>query len=120
MRKLCLTFFVALLILCSCTDKSDDTEIKNITVSVIANETQNFEFETEKEYLGEVLKENKFIEGEEGQYGLFIKSVNGIKADEKEEEWWCLTKDNENIMTGVDKTKISDGDKFELTLKKGY
>lgn len=120
MKKIIIPIFAALLLFCGCIQKQETAEIKNITVSVIADTTEDFKIETEKNYLGEALKENELIEGEEGQYGLFITSVNGIKADEKNEEWWCLTKDNESVMTGVDLTPISDGDNFEITLKKGY
>jgi len=109
---------LALALLCSCT--AEITETKNITVSVITNETKEFEIETKRKYLGDALKDEKLISGKNGQYGLFITTVNGITADDKNEEWWCLTKGNESVMTGVDKTPISDGDEFELTLKKGY
>ncbi len=30
------------------------------------------------------------------------KTVNGVTADEAKEEWWCFTKDGEDVMTGVD------------------
>ena len=109
---------LALLLLCSCTPKNEG--IKNITVSVITEKAQQFEITTERKYLGDALKDEGLIKGENGQYGIFITEVNKIKADSKNEEWWCLTKENESVMTGVDKTPISNGDKFELTLKKGY
>ena len=120
MRRVCISLLTVLLILSACADKNTQPETKNITVSVIADKTEKFEIETEKEFLGEALKEKNLIEGEEGQYGIFITSVNGIKANEENKEWWCLTKNNESVMTGADMTKIYDGDKFELTLKRGY
>ena len=57
---------------------------------------------------------------EESQYGLYVKTVNGVTADEAKEEWWCFTKDGEDVMTGVDSTPVADGDHFEITLKTGY
>ena len=66
------------------------------------------------------MEQEKIIEGEDGQYGLFIHTVDGIKADEGKQEWWCLTKGGNNVDTGVDLTPIQDGDSFELTLKVGY
>ena len=117
MKKIGIIFFV-LIILCSCGVKN--TGVKNITVSVITDKTESFEIETEKNNLGDALKDEKLILGKKGQYGIFITTVNNIEADSQNEEWWCLTKDGQSVMTGVDTTPISDGDKFELTLKKGY
>ena len=60
------------------------------------------------------------LEGEEGQYGLYVKSVNGITADEANQEWWCLTKGGEDVMTGVDMTPVEDGAAYEFTLTVGW
>ena len=49
------------------------------------------------------------------------KGTAGQKAiGEAKEEWWCFTKDGEDVMTGVDSTPVADGDHFEITLKTGY
>ena len=95
---------------------------KEITVAVMVDgETKGtHQLQTDAEYLGDVLEQEKIIEGEDGQYGLFIHTVDGIKADEGKQEWWCLTKGGNNVDTGVDLTPIQDGDSFELTLKVGY
>ena len=75
---------------------------------------------TDAEFLRQSLEEQKLVEGEESQYGLYVKTVNGVTADEAKEEWWCFTKDGEDVMTGVDSTPVADGDHFEITLKTGY
>ena len=75
---------------------------------------------TDAEFLRQALEEQKLVEGEESQYGLYVKTVNGVTADEAKEEWWCFTKDGEDVMTGVDSTPVADGDHFEITLKTGY
>lgn len=79
-----------------------------------------FSFSTDAEFLRQALEEQKLVEGEESQYGLYVKTVNGVTADEAKEEWWCFTKDGEDVMTGVDSTPVADGDHFEITLKTGY
>lgn len=95
---------------------------KVITVAVVHGDgsEKEFEYETTKEYLGEVLKDEGLVEGEEGDYGLFITSVDGEEANSANEEWWCLTIDGESSMTSADQTVIEDGDHFELTLTVGY
>ncbi len=95
---------------------------KNITVEVIHRDTSlnTFTYSTDREYLGEVLKDEGLVSGEEGPYGMFIKSVDGETADESNQEWWCITKNNEKLGTSADQTPIADGEKYELTLTIGY
>lgn len=77
-------------------------------------------FTTRMENLGDALKEQELAQGEQGPYGLFIKTVDGESVDEAREEWWCLTKGGEAVMTGADLTAIADGDQFELTFTVGF
>lgn len=95
---------------------------KTITVEVVHKNgsTKSFEYTTQCEFLGEVLSDEKLIEGEDGAYGLFITTVDGEKADDSNQEWWCITKGNEQLNTSADQTPIADGEKYELTLTVGY
>ena len=95
---------------------------KKVSIEVVHGDgkAETFEYNTEAEFLGEILKENELVEGEEGEYGLFITSVDGEKADDTKEQWWCITKSGEMVNTGADQTPIQDQDIFELTLKEGY
>lgn len=95
---------------------------KTITVEVVHKDgkSASFEYTTEKEYLGEVLTEEKLIDGESSEYGMFITTVDGETADDSNQEWWCITKGGERLNSSVDTTPIKDGDKFELTLTVGY
>jgi len=92
-----------------------------ITVTVIDDkgESEEFEVKTNSETLADALLEAKLVEGENGAYGLYIKYVNGIRADyELDGAYWSLSKDGEMLMTGASDTPIADGDKFELTYTK--
>jgi hypothetical protein len=95
---------------------------KTITVSVVDKDgaSEEFTYQTDREFLGEVLQDEKLVEGEAGEFGLFITSVNGITADESNQEWWCITKTGEQVNTSADQTPIADGESYELTLKVGY
>lgn len=94
---------------------------KTVTIEVAAPDYSNtHKIKTDAEFLGDALKEEGIIEGEESQYGLFITSVDSIKADDSKQQWWCITKGGADVVTGVDVTPIADGDTFELTLKEGY
>lgn len=94
-------------------------EIKIVVVHADGEEKE-FTYNTDAEYLGEVLEENKLVEGNKSQYGLFITTVDGEKADDAKQQWWCITKAGEQVNTAVDDTPVQDGEQFELTLKEGY
>lgn len=95
---------------------------KTIVVKVVHGDqsSKEFEYKTDAAYLIDVIKTEKLVEGDEGQYGLFITSVDGEKADDSKQQWWCITKGGEQVNTSADQTPIADGDVFELTLMEGY
>ena len=95
---------------------------KEISVLVVHGDQseKSFVYETDAEYLGEVLLDAALIDGTEGHYGLFVTTVDGETADESKQEWWCISKGGEMTQTSIDTTPIADQDQFELTLKTGY
>ena len=95
---------------------------KEINIIVThADKTENiFTYQTDAEYLADVLLENKLVDGEMGSYGLFITTVDGETVDESNQQWWCITKGGEQVNSGADALPIADGDQFELTLTEGY
>lgn len=95
---------------------------KTITVEVVHKDgsVNSFTYQTDREFLGEVLADEALVEGETGAYGLFITSVDGETADDGNQEWWCITKSGEMLNTSADQTPIADKDQYELTLTVGY
>lgn len=95
---------------------------KTIAIVVDAGEQlqQTTVFHTDQAFLGPLLREDGFVEGEDGEYGLYITAVAGVAADEGKQEWWCITKGGEQVFTGADETPLADGDQFELTLMTGW
>lgn len=95
---------------------------KHISAEVVLADgtSKTFDINTDAEYLRKALEEKKLISGEESEYGLYVKTVDGVTADDSKQEWWCFTKSGEAVNTGVDATPIADGDHFEITLKTGY
>ncbi|MDD3218157.1 MAG: DUF4430 domain-containing protein [Lachnospiraceae bacterium] len=95
---------------------------KKITVTVVHADksSKDFEYQTDAEFLGEVITGDGLVVGEDSDYGLFITEVDGEKADDSKQQWWCITKGGEQVNTSADQTPISDGDTFELTLTEGY
>ncbi len=95
---------------------------KNITVSVVLleGEPESFNYTTDAEFLGDVLLEEGLVNGEMGDYGLYVTEVNGVVADDAKQQWWMLSIGGESTTTGFDTTPINDGDAFEITLVEGY
>ena len=100
-----------------------DTELgegsKTVVVAVRAGENEiSFTIHTDKEYLADALLEHSLIEGEEGQFGLYVKKVNGIVADyDVDKTYWGFYKNGEQMMTGVSAANIADGEHYELVLE---
>ena len=103
----------------------EDTEFgkgaKTVQVEVKAEEKSvTFTIHTDKEILGDALLEHELIAGEEGPYGLYVKSVNGILADyDVNQSYWAVSKNGEAAATGVDGIKFLDGDHYELVYTQG-
>lgn len=94
---------------------------KTITVSVVTDtETTDFTIETDAEYLRQALEQENLVEGSESEYGLFVTTVNGVTADDSQQQWWSFTRNGEMVETGVDTTPIADGETYEITLTTGW
>lgn len=82
-------------------------------------EETRMEIHTDKKTVGEALEELGIIEGEESEYGLFVKTVNGITADyEKDGMYWAFYINDEYAQSGVDATDITEGDSYAMKLEK--
>ena len=89
-----------------------------IVVDKVGKETP-FEIHTDKTIVGEALQELNLLEGEEGEFGLFVKKVNGIEADyNKDGVYWAFYVNNEYAIKGVDETNISPEDIYMFKVEK--
>lgn len=78
----------------------------------------DFEIYTDKETVGEALLDLGLIEGEEGDYGLYVKTVNGITADyDKDGVYWAFYINGEYASTGVDATPITEGEQYSFKVE---
>ncbi|MBR6782103.1 MAG: DUF4430 domain-containing protein [Clostridia bacterium] len=78
-----------------------------------------FEIHTDKTIVGDALLELGLIAGEEGPYGLYVKTVNGITADyETDGTYWAFYEGDSYGMTGVDLTEIKAGATYAFKVSK--
>ena len=69
--------------------------------------------------VGEALLENGLIAGEDGDYGLYVKTVCGITADyDVDKTYWAFYINGEYAMSGVDRTDIAYGAVYEFKIEK--
>ena len=75
---------------------------------------------TDRTTVGEALQELGLIAGEEGPYGLYVKTVNGITADyDTDRTYWGFYINGAYAASGVDVTEITAGDEYELAVERG-
>ena len=101
-----------------------DMELGNganvITVVVAAGESSvTFTINTDKDTVGAALLEHELIAGEDGAYGLYVKTVNGILADyDIDQSYWSFYINGEYAMSGVDSTPVVNGGTYKLEYTK--
>ncbi len=97
-------------------------EGKNAFVFIVTDAEGNnthFMIKTDKETVGEALMELDLISGEEGQYGLYVKTVNGITLDyDKDKMYWAFYEENNYANQGVDQTSIKEGGVYTFKAEK--
>ena len=94
---------------------------KTVTVKgVHADQSEKeFTYETDDEYLGELLTEEGLVEGETSEYGMYITKVDGEQAVfETDNAYWALYENGEYASTGADQTVLDNGDEFSLVYTK--
>ena len=78
-----------------------------------------FEIHTDKETVGDALLEVELIAGEESEYGLYVKTVNGITADyDVDGTYWAFYVNDEYATSGVDTTAIAEGEVYSFKVEK--
>ncbi len=90
---------------------------KAITVTVVHSDGsgKDFSYNTNAEYLGEVILGEGLVEGVEGPYGLEIHAVDGETASwEENQSYWALYEGEEYAMTGADGVVLTDGGVYKL------
>ena len=81
------------------------------------NET-DFEIHTDDTTVGAALLNAGLIAGEDSEYGLYVKEVNGITADyDTDGTYWAFYIDDEYASTGVDATDVVAGTVYSFRVE---
>ncbi len=92
---------------------------KAITIEVVNDkaEKKTYEFRTDAEYLVDAMEEAEGLtfEGTEGDYGLYLNTVNGLTADYAADgAYWSLYVNGSYGNYGVSDQPVIDGEVYTL------
>lgn len=77
-----------------------------------------FEVHTDETTVGAALLECDMIAGDDSEYGLYVKTVNGITVDyDTDGKYWAFYVDGEYASTGVDMTDITEGSSYAFKVE---
>lgn len=117
-----LVVLIAALLIVYTVAKPGTTEgSKQITLEVVYEDgtTENYEIATDAEYLKEAIESTVTLEGEDGDYGFTLYTVNGVTADWNDSVYWAIYVNGEYGQYALDQQPVTDGDSFQLVYE-GY
>lgn len=79
----------------------------------------SYEVKTDATIVGEALVEVGLIEGEDSEYGLYVKTVDGVTLDyDTDGAYWGFFVDGEMAAAGVDQTELVEGATYSFEYAK--
>jgi hypothetical protein len=100
-------------------DRSFGEGAKTFTLEIKVKEhLVTFTVSTDKSTVGDALLELGLISGDMGQYGIYVKNVNGMTADfDVDGSYWALYINGSASMNGASTVEIKAGEiyRFEYT-----
>ena len=92
------------------TVKGEGKTVFDFTVVGAEGKQTAYEIHTDEKTVGAALLKLGLIAGDDGDYGLYVKTVDGITVDyDKDGKYWAFYADGAYATTGVDKTEIKEG-----------
>ncbi len=90
----------------------------DLTVTDGAGKTSYWVIHTDKATVGEALESLGLLAGEEGAFGLYVKTVCDITVDpDKDRAYWAFYENDKYAAAGVDKTPIAAGTAYALRVE---
>ena len=139
MKKACTTLLLAAMVFtvvgCTKEDVKEDVQKEEVTDEGLergeGETTFTFEVQsedadlvtytihTDEKTVGAALLAEELIAGDDSEYGLYVKTVNGVTVDfDKDGKYWAFYIDGEMAATGVDQTDLVDGATYKFAVEK--
>lgn len=78
-----------------------------------------FLVKTDEGVVGTALMNLNLIDGDDSEYGLYVKTVNGVTLDyNKDGKYWAFYVDGSYATSGVDTTNVEAGATYEFKAEK--
>lgn len=91
----------------------------SFSVTYKDGKTDYFTINTDKTTVGAALLELNLIAGEDSQYGLYVKTVNGETLDyDTDKMYWAFYENDAYAAAGVDTTEIKAGTTYAFKASK--
>ena len=105
---------------CHLTERAKHMGSVNTIIRQLDGSTVSATVNTDAETVGDALTELGILEGEEGPYGIYIKSINGVTADyDADGTYWAFYINGEYAMTGADVTAAESGVTYTFAVEAG-
>lgn len=108
----------------SCGKKEETpSDVTEVTVTVEVTDDKGdvtpYVITTTETTLRGALEQEELVEGDESEYGLYIKKVCGITADyDVDGSYWALYKGEEYMTNSVDQEVLEDGAVYRIVYTK--
>ena len=105
------------------TKPAGNENLKSVTIEIISERdevNEKTKYETELEFLGELLIEEDLVEYSNSEYGMFITGVDGMLSDDTQQYWWSISVDGKMAEMAADQTVLTEGSTYTLELQQGY
>ena len=137
---LCLALVVAIAVFAGCGKQNNDTVTTTAAASLSEEATKlgqgekvftfiakdadgketKFEISSDAATVGAALLENNLIAGDESEYGLYVKTVNGITLDyDADHMYWSFYVGDAYAEKGVDATELVAGTTYSFVATAG-
>ena len=107
------------------TSAPSETQVSSQTVEFTFKVTDadgletDFTISTDKKTVGEALLEENLIAGDDGKYGLYVKTVNGVTLDyDKDGMYWAFYENGQYASKGVESTEVTAGAEYAFKAEK--
>ena len=101
------------------TQVSSQTVEFTFKVTDASGKETDFTINTDKKTVGEALLEKNLIAGDDSEYGLYVKTVNGVTLDyDKDVMYWAFYENGQYASKGVDSTEVTAGAEYAFKAEK--
>lgn len=98
--------------------KGEGATVFTFTVTDADGKETEYEIHTDKTIVGDALLELGLIAGDESEYGLYVKTVDGITVDyDTDGKYWAFYVNGAYAMSGVDTTEIEAGASYAFKVE---